>query len=111
MKANKNDLWPVVRWAEKEQSWRVDSRTKDGGGVKFFPIRESSKAQALMHAKTYAEGQRIKRKNEGDSAFGFTATARIDATAALDIIAGVRLPMSRCASASTSGSSITPWLR
>ena len=60
----KGDKWPFIRWAEKEQAWRVDARTKDGGQRRFFETQEL--------AGTWAEQQRIKRKNEGNSAFDDT---------------------------------------
>ena len=83
----KNDLWPVIRWEQRAQAWRVDCRTKNGGSQKFFAIRKSgSKGQALDEAEAFAQAQRIKRKNEGDSAFDFSAALRIDATAAVEVL-------------------------
>lgn len=57
----KGDKWPFIRWAEKEQAWKVDARTKDGGQRRFF----STKDEAIG----WAEKQRVKRTNEGNSAF------------------------------------------
>jgi integrase len=89
---SKDDIWPVIRWEERRQAWRVDARTKNGGGFKFFAIRGYSKEQVLSQAQAFAEAQRIKRGNEGSDAFNLPAAARIDATAALDIIARSATP-------------------
>ena len=78
----KAEQWPVVRWAEKEQAWKVDARTKDGGQRRFFTTKGEAAA--------WAEQQRIERKNEGDSAFKFSAGSRIDATAAMELLAPYR---------------------
>jgi integrase len=83
---NKNDIWPVIRWEERKQAWKVDARTKNGGGIKLFAVRDCSRELALSQAQAFADAQRIKRKNEGESAFDLPAAARIDATASLDII-------------------------
>lgn len=87
MNVNKNDIWPVIRWEERKHAWKVDARTKDGGGTKLFAIRGISREQALAQAQAFAEAQRIKRGNEGSDAFGFSAASRIDATAALELLA------------------------
>jgi integrase len=85
----KGDKWPFIRWAEKEQAWRVDARTKDGGQRKFFETRDLAEA--------WAEQRRIERKNDGDSAFKFPAAARIDAAAAMKLIAPYRISLRECA--------------
>ena len=56
-----NDKWPFIRWAEKEQSWKVDARTKDGGQRRFFTNKDE--------ATGWAEQQRVRRQNEGNRAF------------------------------------------
>lgn len=89
---SKNDIWPVIRWEERKQAWKVDARTKNGGGTKLFAIRGSSKGQAFVEAEAFADAQRIKRGNEGSDAYAFPAAARIDATAALDIISRSATP-------------------
>ena len=89
----KNDLWPVIRWEQRHQAWRVDCRTANGGFTKFFSIRKSgSKGQALDEAEGFAEAQRIKRQNEGDDAFDLSAAFRIDATAVRNMIAQSATP-------------------
>ena len=70
-KKRKGEKWPFIRWAEKEQAWKVDARTKDGGQRQVFEPRTKPTG--------WAEQQRIKRKNEGDSAFELSAATRIDA--------------------------------
>lgn len=74
-KKRNRDKWPFIRWAEKEHAWKVDARTEDGGQRKFFATKDE--------ATGWAEQQRTKRKNEGDSAFGLSAELRIDAQAAV----------------------------
>ena len=59
-------------------TWQVDGRTKTGGGRRYFPTE--------AEAKTYAEGIKIKRENEGVSAFSMDAASRSDADAALAIL-------------------------
>ena len=88
-KKRKGDKWPFVRWAEKEQAWKVDARTKDGGQRKFFETKDE--------AVGWAEKQRIKRKNEGDAAFGLSAESRIDATAAMELLASYGVSLRECA--------------
>lgn len=57
-----NQEWPFIRWSEKESSWLVDARTKDGGSRKFFAKKS--------HAETYAQQCRAHRESHGTSAFG-----------------------------------------
>jgi len=85
----KGDKWPFIRWAEKEQAWKVDARTKDGGQRKFFATRDL--------AETWAEQQRIERKNDGAAAFKFRAADRIDAEAAMKMIAPYQISLRECA--------------
>jgi integrase len=85
----KGDKWPFIRWAEKEQAWKVDARTKDGGQRRFFETRDLAEA--------WAEQQRIQRKNEGASAFKFRAADRIDAEAAMKMIAPYHISLRECA--------------
>jgi len=76
---NQDSQWPFIKWFQSRKRWRVDARTKDGGHRKWFETK--------YEAQGYAEAQRIKRKDEGDSAFnGLTPAQRIDAQAALEIM-------------------------
>jgi hypothetical protein len=84
-----NDRWPFIRWAEKGQAWKVDARTKGGGQRRFFQTKDE--------AVGWAEQQRIKRKNEGSSAFEFSADLRIDAVAAMELIAPFGISLRECA--------------
>jgi hypothetical protein len=70
-----NDRWPFIRWAEKEQAWKVDARTKGGGQRRFFQTKDE--------AVGWAEQQRIKRKNEESSVFEFSSDLSIDDDAAI----------------------------
>jgi integrase len=67
----------------------VDARIAGKGRRRFFSTEKT--------AETWAQSQRIKRKNEGDSAFKFHATDRIDAEAALKMIAPYRISLRECA--------------
>ena len=58
---SRSDKWPFIRWAEKEQAWKVDARTKDGGERRFFPTRQE--------AEGWAQVQRLRRQNQGHAAF------------------------------------------
>lgn len=60
-KKKSKDQWPYVRWAEKENAWKVDTRTKTAGGRSFFKTREE--------ADSWAAKQRQKRAAEGALAF------------------------------------------
>jgi integrase len=60
-KKKSKDQWPYVRWAEKENAWKVDTRTKTAGGRSFFKTREE--------ADSWAAKQRQKRAAEGTLAF------------------------------------------
>jgi hypothetical protein len=53
--------WPFVRWIEGRKRWMVDARTKEGGERRFFVTKDE--------ALGWREQQRIKRANEGHSAF------------------------------------------
>ena len=86
----KTEKWPVVRWAEKEQAWKVDARTKDGGQRRFFTNKDE--------ATGWAEIQRIERKNEGNSAFRLSAGSRIDAAAAMKLLSPYSISLRECAS-------------
>ncbi|MEP6668767.1 MAG: tyrosine-type recombinase/integrase [Chthoniobacter sp.] len=58
----KPQQWPYVRWLEREESWMVDARTKDGGARKYFKSRDA--------ADTYARNCRLHRGENGTRVFG-----------------------------------------
>ncbi|MDR3403940.1 MAG: hypothetical protein P4L99_15695 [Chthoniobacter sp.] len=58
----KKQEWPYVTWAEREQQWKVDGRTKEGGSRRFFDTK--------AEAETYAQQCRVQKENNGISAFG-----------------------------------------
>jgi integrase len=73
--------WPFIKkrtYPSGLTAWIVDARTKDGGERKTF----SSKTDA----ETYAQMQRVKRNNEGASAFAMSPADRIDAEKALALV-------------------------
>ena len=67
MKTNRPDKrdstssWPFIRWIKARQRWQVDARTASGGERRFFATKDE--------AEGFASLARIRRKNEGDSAF------------------------------------------
>jgi len=67
MKLNRSDKrdatssWPFIRWIKARQRWQVDARTATGGERRFFATKDE--------AEGFASLTRIRRKNEGDSAF------------------------------------------
>ncbi len=71
---NKSRLkeWPYIRFAERENKWMVDARTKDGGSRKFY----STKAEA----ETFAQQCRTQKENSGTSAFGNAELAKFGKT-------------------------------
>jgi integrase len=71
--------WPFKSWDDNRQRWRVDARTKNGGERLSFKTEDEADA--------WRDAQLIKRKNEGDDAFGLNAADRIDAQTAHRIIA------------------------
>lgn len=79
-KAPRN-VWPFIKqraYGNGTLGWQVDARTKDGGERRTFPTK--------TEAETFAHLQRVKRQNEGDSAFALPAADRIDAETALGIL-------------------------
>jgi integrase len=54
--------WPYIRFSQRENAWKVDARTKDGGSRKFFATK--------TEAETFAQQCRIQRKNSGTTSFG-----------------------------------------
>ena len=52
---SKKQTWPYIRFSERENSWMVDARTKDGGSRKFFGTK--------VEAQTYAQQGRIQKNN------------------------------------------------
>ena len=76
------DSWPLVRErrnASGSKSWMVDCGMVNGHRVRLF--RKTKKAAEGEAAKI-----RIKKENEGGSAFGLSAIKRIDAEAALKLL-------------------------
>jgi hypothetical protein len=59
----KKDMeWPYIRYSEREGSWIVDARTRNGGSRKFFKLK--------VDAETFAQQCRIERGNSGIVGFG-----------------------------------------
>ena len=76
-----DQIWPCIRPVTNKDgstSYQVDTRLNGEGARLSF----STKAAA----QTAAEQARIKRRNEGDSAFQISASDRIDAENALKIL-------------------------
>ena len=67
-KKSKKQTWPYIRFSERENSWMVDARTKDGGSRKFFGTK--------VEAQTYAQQCRTQRTNTGTATFGNQELAR-----------------------------------
>jgi len=64
----KKQEWPYIRFSERENSWKVDARTKDGGSRKFFSTK--------VEAQTYAQQCRTQKTNAGTASFGNRDLAR-----------------------------------
>jgi integrase len=60
-KQDEKAQWPFIRWIEGRQRWMVDARTATGGERKFYETKEEAEGAAIT--------ARIKRQNEGASAF------------------------------------------
>ncbi len=71
-KTSHTQEWPFIRFAETEQKWMVDSRTKDGGSRRFFATK--------VEAQTFAQQCRTARDNSGTSFFGNAELARFGKT-------------------------------
>ena len=65
---SKKQTWPYIRFSERENSWMVDARTKDGGSRKFFGTK--------VEAQTYAQQCRIQKNNSGTASFANQELAR-----------------------------------
>jgi integrase len=65
---SKKQMWPYIRFSERENSWMVDARTKDGGSRKFFGTK--------VEAQTYAQQCRIQKNNSGTASFANQELAR-----------------------------------
>jgi integrase len=79
--ATKKQVWPYVKavtYADGTPAYSVDTRTKDGGGRKFFPT------QAL--AEAHARVERIARQNMG-STYDMNTGARMGAMEATRLLA------------------------
>ena len=61
MKSRSRTVWPIIRWVENRKVWMVDARTKEGGQRRFFSKK--------VEAESWAEIQRARRQNEGNTAF------------------------------------------
>jgi len=64
--------WPYVVFAQRENAWKVDARTKEGGSRRFFP--------AKREAEAFAAQCRVVKENSGSSAFGNAELARFGKT-------------------------------
>jgi len=53
--------WPFIKWIESRQRWQVDARTANGGKRSFHATKGE--------AESMASAARIRRTNEGSSAF------------------------------------------
>ena len=79
--AKVDQIWPRVRPAKNKDgstSYMVDTRLAGRGKRLFYDTK--------TEAQTVAEQMRIKRRNEGDSAFEISAADRIDAENALRVL-------------------------
>src|SRR5262245_23259332 len=61
-------IWPYIRFSERENSWMVDARTKDGGSRNFFGTKGE--------AQTYAQQCRTQKANSGADSFANRELAR-----------------------------------
>jgi integrase len=77
------EAWPIIRPRKNQQkiviSYMVDCGMMDGRRVRFF-------YKTKTEAETKAALMRVKRENEGESAFGLSANARADADFALKLL-------------------------
>jgi integrase len=91
-KPKKREPWPRLKAVLKngKPMIMVDCRINGRGERKYFATKDE--------ATGWAEQQRIKRKNEGDSAFGLPADVRMDAAAAMELIAPYGISLRECAS-------------
>jgi integrase len=67
-KQDETSQWPFIRWIENRQRWMVDARTATGGERKFYVTKDEAEGAAVT--------ARIKRQNEGASAFDDAELAR-----------------------------------
>ena len=65
---SKKQAWPYIRFSERENSWMVDARTKNGGSRKFFGTK--------IEAQTYTQQCRTQKTNAGTASFGNSELAR-----------------------------------
>ncbi len=86
-----NKSWPIIKPVIKngKPAVLVDARIAGKGQRLFFSSEKTAEA--------WAQVQRARRKSEGDSAFRFRATDRIDAEAALKLIAPYKISLRECA--------------
>jgi integrase len=68
----RDQSWPFIRFSARDNSWKVDARTKDGGSRRFFATRGE--------AETFAQQCRVKKENMGTSAFGNAELAKYGKT-------------------------------
>jgi integrase len=82
--ARPQETWPLIRPYKNKQkritSWMVDCGMMEAKRVRFF-------YKTRDEAETKAALMRVKRTNEGESFFGFSASDRTDARSALDLLA------------------------
>jgi len=61
-KKSQAQSWPYIVFSDRENAWRVDARTKDGGSRRFFETK--------AEAEGFAQKCRIAKGNAGTSSFG-----------------------------------------
>src|SRR5688572_24414409 len=75
----KKQEWPFIRFAKKENAWKVDARTRTGGSRRFFTTKGE--------AETFAAQCRTKRNNDGVEAFKFDERQRAEYGECLETLA------------------------
>jgi hypothetical protein len=88
----KREPWPRMKPGLKngKPMIMVDCRINGRGERKYFATKAEAEGEQ--------QRQRIKRTNEGNSAFQFPADKRIDATAAMELLAPYGVSLRECAS-------------
>jgi hypothetical protein len=91
-KRKKREPWPRMKPVLKngKPMIMVDCRINGRGERKYFVTKQEAEGEQ--------QRQRIKRANEGNSAFEFPANMRIDAEAAMKLIAPYGISLRECAS-------------
>ena len=83
------EQWPIIRPRKNNLkaiiSYMVDCGMMNGQRVRFF-------FKTKVEAETKQGLMRVKRANEGESAFGMSANTRADANAALELLGLIASP-------------------